>query len=249
MLIRKKDFMQKPRPSCIKRLFFLFLIWIPFQAQGQNEITPSLTILPDTVVAYGDLVKFTVRLDYTSSAQIPLFGKLYYRCLTPLGLLDSLSPQPSSEVIIGSGGFVNTTFFLPVTPSAFLAGGGGNPIVIWPVVLPDSSLTPGNVVVKDSVLLTLYVMPLESGEMPQTPFRFYPNPARHFVWIQNAGQSKWLHITLTDAWGRPQLVHFAAETGLQGFSIEALPQGLYFLTVHWADGRADTRKLLIVRGE
>lgn len=215
--------------------------------RAQGVMSLSLTIVPDTIVQYGDSVKFTVRVAYDHPSETPFFGWVSFKYQTPLGVFDSITPVPSSYLIVGSGGFINTTFFIPVSPSAFTAGGGGNPIVIWPVLVPDTSLTPGSVTVKDSIKTTLYVLPLSQRESEESRVLIFPNPVSDYLFLKFNDPAQSYTIFVYDGLGR--LIDFQAANLSTEVTLNALrwPEGMVVLRIMSPSGMDSRRKILCRR--
>jgi hypothetical protein len=210
-------------------------------------MTLALTIPPDSVVQYGDSVKFTVRVEYDHPSGTPFFGWVSYKYQTPLGVFDSITPVPSSYLIVGSGGFVNSTFYIPVSPSAFVTGGGGNPIVIWPVLVPDTSITQGSVIVKDSVKATLYVLPLAHPESSETDLYLFPNPFGDFLFLKYEGPAQVCAVAVYDTFGRLLQLCILKAGEIAVLNTLSWPEGLLMLRITSADGVVTHKKILCKR--
>lgn len=217
------------------------------RSRAQGVMGLSLTLDPDTVVQYGDSAKFTVRMTYSHPSGQPFFGWVSFKYQTPLGVFDSLTPVPSSYLIVGSGGFVNSTFYLPVTPAAFLTGGGGNPIVIWPVLAPDTSIVQGPVVVSDSVKATLYVMPLFNPESVQDKVILFPNPFSDFMFLQFASSYDLIEVSVWDMTGQVMGSFRVCAGHSVRLNTQNWPQGLYVVKISDNNGFEQWHKVLIMR--
>lgn len=215
--------------------------------RAQGVMSLSLTIAPDTVVQYGDSVKFTVRVSYNHPSATPFFGWVSFKYQTPLGVFDSITPVPSSYLIVGSGGFVNTTFYIPVSPSAFISGGGGNPIVIWPVLYPDTSITQGSVVVEDSVKATIYILPLAHSALSEAGLHLYPNPFSDYLFLKCEGMGRAYMITVHDAMGRLTYSSQIRDGENVMLKTDHWPEGLLVFRITSAEGVDLFRKILCKR--
>lgn len=209
--------------------------------RAQGEISASLTFQSDTAALFYEPVKFTIRLDYLSVDGQPLFAQVGFSYQTPLGIYDSLLyPEPNPYLIVASGGFANMTFELPVMPDLFAAGGGGNPIVIWPVVFPDTSFTPGPVTVKDSVHTVIYVGSLSAspGVSRQELVVLSPNPCFQHLMLWIPAGLEIQSVALYDLSGRPLLCHRSISGPQHTLLLEGLPAALYIVEAQLSDGQS-----------
>jgi hypothetical protein len=99
-----------------------------------------------------------------------------------------------------------------------------------------------------SIMLRPYVgkpVPLSIGEQPvASPLRFYPNPASGSITIPGILDISGVRVEVVDLLGR---TYFSEIPVSERISIEALEQGIYFVRVHNAQGRAMTAKLVVSR--
>lgn len=124
----------------------------------------------------------------------------------------------------------------------FTSEPGSHIIVVWPT---GSSIKTRDTIIKKVEVLDPSSVKNSIGETAADRVSLFPNPAASFVTLKmDASLLQPDQIRITDVQGRSYDVRLGAKSTID---VSVLPEGLYYIQIIFRDGRAASKKLVIIR--